>query len=232
MHNNAAPCLLANGYSAEAAGQLVCRLCGTGRAALFWQDRRRDYYRCRCCSLVFVPPRQLPSPAAEKAEYDLHRNTPDDPGYRRFLGRLCEPLQARLAPGSHGLDFGCGPGPALPVMLAEAGHKVAVFDGFYAPDSSVLQRRYDFVTATEVVEHLHHPGTELRRLWSLLRRGGVLGLMTKLVLDREAFTRWHYKNDPTHVCFFSRETFAWLAGELNAAHEVIGRDVILLTRRA
>lgn len=218
--------------SAAAGTAPVCRLCGAGQVALFWQDRRRDYYCCGRCRLVFVPPGQLPSPAAEKAEYDLHRNDPDDPGYRRFLSRLFEPLQARLAAGSDGLDFGCGPGPALSAMLAEAGHSVAVFDGFYAPDRSVLTRRYDFITATEVVEHLHRPGEELRRLWAMLRPGGVLGLMTKLVLDREAFSRWHYKNDPTHVSFFSRETFAWLAGELDAGLELIGNDVILLTRRA
>jgi SAM-dependent methyltransferase len=208
----------------------VCRLCGSGTVELFWQDTRRDYYRCGCCRLVFVPPQQLPGASEEKAEYDLHRNDPQDPGYRRFLGRLFEPLQARLAAGSEGLDFGCGPGPALAMMLAEAGHGMTVYDSFYAPDRSVLQRRYDFITATEVVEHLHRPGEELRRLWALLRPGGVLGLMTKLVLDREAFSRWHYKNDLTHVSFFSQETFTWLACELDARLEVIGKDVILLIR--
>jgi Methyltransferase domain len=216
----------------EPAGrEAVCRLCGAEQAGLFWQDRHRDYYRCGRCRLVYVPPRQYLSPAAEKAEYDLHNNDPDDPGYRRFLGRLFEPLQARLKAGSRGLDFGCGPGPALAAMLVEVGHEVALFDYFYAPDRSVLRRRYDFITATEVVEHLHRPGEELRALWDRLRPGGLLGLMTKLVLDREAFSRWHYRNDPTHVCFFSRETFVWLAGELGAGLEVIGKDVVLLTRR-
>lgn len=212
------------------SGGSVCPLCGTAGSALFWRDRRRDYYRCACCRLVFVPPGQWLTAVEEKAEYDLHRNTPDDPAYRRFLARLFEPLQARLPAGSRGLDFGCGPGPALSVMFGEAGHSMVVFDCFYAPDRSVLQQRYDFITATEVVEHLHRPGEELRALWDRLRPGGVLGLMTKLVLDREAFSRWHYKNDPTHVCFFSRETFAWLAGELGAGLEIPGQDVILLSR--
>ena len=31
-------------------------------------------------------------------------------------------------------------------------------------------------TATEVVEHLRHPGKELDRLWSLLKPGGNLGI--------------------------------------------------------
>lgn len=215
-----------------ASGDRRCPLCGAGGGLPFCQDRRREYYRCPHCLLVYVPPGQRLSAAQEKAEYDLHRNDPDDPGYRRFLGRLFEPLQARLQPASRGLDFGCGPASALPPMLVAAGHTVALFDCFYAPDRSVLQRRYDFITATEVVEHLHRPGEELRALWGLLRPGGVLGLMTKLVLDREAFARWHYKDDPTHVCFFSRETFVWLARRLDAGLELIGKDVILLTRRA
>lgn len=209
----------------------VCRLCGGRDVPGYWRDKRRDYYRCERCRLVLVAPRQFLPPAEEKAEYDLHRNSPDDPGYRRFLGRLFEPLQARLPAAGRGLDFGCGPGPALAAMLREAGHSVALYDRFYAPDGAVLEDRYDFITATEVVEHLHRPGEELRRLWALLRPGGVLGMMTKLVRDREAFSRWHYKNDPTHVNFFSRETFAWLAAELDAGCELIGQDVILLTRR-
>ena len=89
---------------------------------------------------------------------------------------------------------------------------------------------YDFICATEVVEHLHHPGAELAHLWSLLRPGGWLGIMTKLVRDRSAFKQWHYKNDPTHVCFFSEETRRWWARQHHASIEFVGADVILLQR--
>jgi len=60
----------------------------------------------------------------------------------------------------------------------------------------------------------------------------LLGIMTKLALDREAFACWHYKNDRTHVSFFSRETFTWLAAEWNAELAFVGNDVILLRHRA
>lgn len=206
----------------------ACPLCGGTALSLFHRDRRRDYLQCGDCRLVFVPPDQYLSAARERAEYDLHRNDPADPGYRRFLSRLAQPLLQRLAPHSEGLDFGSGPGPALALMLSQAGHRVALYDVFYCTDTAVLQRPYDFITATEVAEHLHHPGEELDRLWSLLRPGGVLGLMTKLVIDADAFARWHYKNDLTHVCFFSRDTFAWLAQRWGAQLAFIGNDVILL----
>ncbi len=210
--------------------QLRCTLCGAGGARAFHRDARREYLRCANCALVFVPPEYYLDAAAEKAEYDLHRNDPGDPGYRRFLSRLTEPLLARLPAASRGLDFGCGPGPALAAMLREAGHEVALYDAFYQPDAAVLERSYQFITATEVVEHLHQPGAQLRRLWQMLEPGGVLGVMTKLVRDAQAFAGWHYKNDPTHVCFFSGETWGWWADSVGATAERHGADVILLRR--
>jgi SAM-dependent methyltransferase len=208
-----------------------CPLCQCAEVADYFRDRRRPYLRCGQCSLVFVPREFLLDRVAEKAEYDLHRNAVDDPRYRSFLSRLAHPLTQRLAPGARGLDFGCGPGPALAHMLREAGFDVAVYDSFYAPDESVLEQRYDFICATEVVEHLHQPGNELARLWRIVRPGGgYLGVMTKLVHDREAFASWHYKNDPTHVCFFSRATWQWWAQQQAAELRFIGSDVILLRR--
>ena len=73
-------------------------------------------------------------------------------------------------------------------------------------------------------------GHELERLWSLLQPGGWLGIMTKLVSDQTAFANWHYKNDPTHVCFFSADTWRWWAREHDASLEILGADVILLRR--
>ena len=212
------------------SSELRCPLCGGPDAADFWRDSRRVYLRCSCCALVFVPPAFYLSAEQEKAEYDLHQNEIDDPGYRRFLGRLAGPLLERLPAGASGLDFGCGPGPALAAILREAGCRVALYDVFYQLDRAALERRYDFICATEVVEHLHAPGEVLAELWRQLLPGGYLGIMTKLVRNREAFASWHYKNDPTHVCFFSESTWHWWAGIMGAELEFFGADVILLRK--
>ncbi len=209
----------------------TCPLCASADSALYHRDARREYHRCRRCTLVFVPPAFRLDPETERAVYDQHENSPEDPGYRRFLSRLFEPLQARLEPGASGLDFGAGPGPTLSVMFEEAGHRMAIYDPFYAPDASVLEAEYDFITATEVAEHLFAPGKELARLAALLRPGGWLGLMTKRVTDHAAFTRWHYILDPTHVSFFSEATFRWLADELGMSVEFPAADVALLHKR-
>jgi len=206
-----------------------CPLCGTAEGRQFYRDSR-DYYRCPVCYLVFVPPNQFLSPQEERAQYDQHENLPDDPRYRRFLGRLCDPLVERVAPNSCGLDFGAGPGPTLSVMLEEAGHSMEIFDPFYAPESKLLQRQYDFITATEVVEHLHHPRKELDRLWTCLKPSGLLGIMTKRVIDQEFFSSWHYKSELTHVCFFSMETFRWLETHWYAKMTVLDNDVVLFTK--
>lgn len=207
-----------------------CPLCGGDELPHFHRDRRREYRRCQSCELVFVPAKYYLDAALERAEYDKHQNNPEDSGYRRFLSRLAEPLLARIDPASSGLDFGCGPGPALAQMLMEAGHRVALYDINYRREKSVLEHDYDFICATEVVEHLHRPGEELRALWKILREGGYLAIMTKLVRDLPAFERWHYKNDPTHVCFFSRDTWQWWARYYGAQIEFFGNDVVLLKK--
>lgn len=216
-----------------------CPLCAGGPAQEIYRDRPskashrpRAYYRCQRCNLIFVQPNSFLSPQTEKAEYDRHQNHAQDLGYRRFLGRLADPLLQCLTPQSQGLDFGSGPGPTLSVMLEEAGHSVAIYDPFYANNAAVFDRAYDFITATEVVEHLRQPRLELDRLWRCLEPGGVLGIMTKLSHDDGAFARWHYKSDRTHICFFSRQTFQWLAAQWRADLTILGQDVILLAKRS
>ena len=211
------------------AYQLSCPLCESFDVTPFYQGAR-DFLCCQDCQLVFVPPAYYISHAQEKAEYDLHQNSPEDQGYRRFLSRLLEPLNQKLEPGSYGLDFGSGPGPTLSVMFEEQGHRMEIYDSIYAKDPSRLEQQYDFISASEVVEHLHHPNQDLNRLWACLKPKGHLGIMTKRVRDLQAFARWHYKDDVTHVCFFSTQTFEWLADAWNATLEIIGPDVVIFTK--
>ncbi len=208
----------------------VCPLCHHTARIAYYQDKRRAYWQCTRCQLVHVDPSQYLEPSEEKAHYDLHENNPSDQGYRRFLSRVAAPLNQRLAPHSYGLDFGCGPGPTLSLMLQEQGHNLSLYDLYFYPDTQVLERQYDFLTATEVIEHLYDPHTVWRQWLNLVKPGGWIGLMTKMVIDVDAFAGWHYKNDPTHVIFFSRATFQYLAERDRLELEFIGNDVILLRK--
>lgn len=189
----------------------LCPVCRAPETALFMPVDGRVYWRCQHCHATFLDPGQRPERAVELAQYQLHQNCTDDLGYRQWLARLATPLLARLPAGQLGLDYGCGPGPALAAMLAEAGHHMAVYDPLFFNDQAVLDAQYDFITCTEVVEHFHDPFTEFVRLDGLLKPRGVLAIMTQFQTDDAAFAGWHYRRDPTHVVFYREATFAVIA---------------------
>jgi 2-polyprenyl-3-methyl-5-hydroxy-6-metoxy-1,4-benzoquinol methylase len=168
--------------------------------------------------------------ADEKAVYTLHDNNLGDPGYRTFLSRLATPLLKRIPPGSSGLDFGCGPGPALAQMLEGSGMRMALYDPYFYPDTAVLDRRYDFITCTEVIEHLYHPARVFRQLEALLSPGGILGVMTCFQTDDARFDNWHYRRDPTHVVFYRQATLQWLADHHGWHLDVPAKDVAIFSR--
>lgn len=214
----------------SSADQALCPLCAGLDLTLFHRDKKREYYLCSKCKMVSVPQRYWLSPEEEKAEYDLHTNNPDDPGYRAFLSRVIDPLGERLDTGCLGLDFGCGAGSPVPAMMFERGCQVELYDPYYYPDT-FLQKEYGFIVAAEVAEHLRYPRQEFDMLVQMLRTGGYIGIMTKMVSSQQAFTSWHYIRDMTHICFYSEATFQFLAKQLGLDLEVLGTDVILMRKR-
>lgn len=208
----------------------ACPVCRSPGSQPFMSVDGRDYWRCETCAARILDPHQLPSRDTEYAHYLHHENHPDDPGYRRFLSRLAVPLLARLPSASRGLDYGCGPGPALAAMLREAGHEMALYDPFFHPDPEPLEKSYDFVTCTETAEHFHRPAEEFARLMSLVRPGGWLAIMTCFQTDDARFQDWHYRKDPTHVVFYREETLRHLAAARGWHCEVPGKDVALMQR--
>lgn len=173
----------------------------------------------------------LPGADAEAAQYRLHRNDVNDPGYRRFLAKLVDPLAHRLPAGAHGLDYGCGPGPVGAVMLRERGFAVAEFDPVFAPEQALLNRQYDFILCSEVFEHFHRPAQEIARLDGLLKPGGWLGVMTGFERPEQDFATWHYRRDPTHVVFYREATLRWIAAERGWELVVPVRNVALFRQR-
>ncbi len=206
----------------------VCPLCGSSSIILFSHSENRDYEHCQDCDLVYVPTQFFVSSNEEKAKYDNHQNSPNDSGYCQFLDRLLVPLQEHLKEGAEGLDFGSGPGPTLSVLMCERGFKMDIYDIFYHDRKEVFKREYDFITTTEVIEHLHHPLDEIERLWGCLKEGGVLGIMTAFRV--EAFSSWYYKRDLTHIRFFTPKTFNWLAEKLDATLEIPESGVVILKK--
>lgn len=213
----------------------LCILCGSDNIQNYFDDHTKQdnsrYFQCENCRLIFTSPKDRPTPEEEFGRYETHENDPDDEGYRNFLSQLFEPLNERIDPASKGLDFGSGPGPTLNIMFEEEGHEMHIYDPFYDNNPAVFDESYDFITATEVVEHLFQPGKELQQLWNCLRPGGYLGIMTKIAKDDPAFfADWHYRLDLTHVTFYTKDTFRWLAKLWDASLEFPADRVIIFQK--
>ncbi|MFH1984273.1 MAG: class I SAM-dependent methyltransferase [Pseudomonadota bacterium] len=177
-----------------------------------------------------LDPAQWLSASAEYEHYLAHENDPADAGYRRFLSKLAAPLLERLPAGREGLDYGCGPGSALARMLTEAGHRLTLFDPFFAPDRTVLDKHYDFITCTETIEHFHRPAEEFARFEQMLRPGGWLALMTCFQTDDARFPSWHYRRDPTHVLFYREVTLRRIARTFGWSCQIPVKDVALMQK--
>ena len=208
----------------------ICPLCRNDNIQNYYKEEGRSYLLCKECDLVFVPSEQLPSIDVEKTKYDQHQNSPQDSRYRAFLSKLFIPMQKYIEAKSHGLDFGSGPGPTLSKMFEEIGYKMDIYDIFYAPNREVFEKKYDFITTTEVIEHLHKPRKELIRLASMLKEGGVLGVMTSFRPKQEEFASWYYKNDLTHVRFFTPKTFEYLANIIDMQIVYIVDGVVIFKK--
>lgn len=195
----------------------TCPLCGAAGPFARLVDRNRRRHRlCGRCRLIFVEPEFRPTPAAEKARYAKHRNGPGDAGYVAFLRQAVEPARPFLHPGMRGLDYGCGHTPTLSGMLQAEGLSCANYAPFFYP--AWPADLFDFLFATEVVEHFHEPAAEWRRMLALLKPGGILVVMTALWTDLELFRTWGYASDETHVVFYHQQTLEWIfaAFELHA----------------
>ena len=117
-------------------------------------------------------------------------------------------------------------------MLRERGFRAHDYDPYFFPDEDLISRQYDFLVSTEVLEHLRRPGEDLARLDSLLKPGGLLGVMTGVLEDDASFAGWWYRKDFTHICFYRPETLAWIADRFGWSLSRPSRDTALFRKSA
>jgi SAM-dependent methyltransferase len=126
------------------------------------------------------------------------------------------------------LDYGCGSDSVISKLLSEKKYIISKFDPFYENNPKVLENKYDFIIACEVVEHFHFPKEEFQSLKVLLKANGELLIMTHLYDSSIDFEKWYYKNDFTHVFFYTEETFEWIQKEyVFSKLEINGRFIRL-----
>jgi SAM-dependent methyltransferase len=187
------------------------------------------FWLCDGCGAYVLDERHYLDAASEKARYDLHNNDIEDPGYLAFVSPIYKSIQKDFKPEHQGLDYGCGPGPAITSVLRKSGYQVQLFDPYFHPDFSYLDKRYDYIFSCEVFEHFYEPKQEIEKLVGLLKPGGKLYVMTHLY-DPEVeveFHNWYYKKDPTHVFIYTKKTMANIAQKFQLQLEKIeGRLIV------
>lgn len=227
-------------YPVTISDKHCCGLCSSQRASLFHQHlsrpiKGRRYYQCSDCGLIQVAQIDRLSLAEEKSVYDLHDNDPNDRRYRNFLSQLTTPLVTLLNEHQNtfsqqplqGLDFGSGPGPTLSGMLREQGFNCFDYDIFYAPEAKRLLAEYEFITSTEVFEHLAKPAKVLDQLNTNLKPGGFLALMMQRPDEQDNFANWSYIKDPTHISFYTDQALDYIANQWSFRECYRDRNVII-----
>ncbi|KYQ92836.1 hypothetical protein DLAC_05420 [Tieghemostelium lacteum] len=216
---------------------------------------RKYYFTCNQCTLVFVHSKYHVTNEKEKERYEHHHNSPLDQKYKDFLKPAIDKLLPLLKDTMEksqktkedlvGLDYGCGPTPTLSVMFKELGYQMENYDPYFQPNetvqsietlkdkpSQILEKRFDFITCTEAIEHFNKPLQDLRKLldYGLLMDNGCLLIMTQLLKNDEMFKNWFYPRDQTHICFFRKSTFEWIAKKFQREVTIFEEENIIIIK--
>ena len=191
-----------------------------------------DIYECRGCRLARSAP-----PVGKGEIEDLYRQV-EDPAYfaseeerrasfRRDLEEI-ERVRGIDRPPGRLLEVGCSVGLFLDEARRRGWKATGIEPGEWAAEqarSIGLQVHtgtledfepdgapFDLVASWDVLEHLHDPAADLRRMHALLRPGGLLALTTVnyASLGRKIFRRrwpWFMR---MHLHYFTRESLSTL----------------------
>ena len=210
---------------------MLCIVCNKKTAEIFKIIESKQYWKCKECLAIFLDKKFYLEPIDEHSHYISHENCIYDANYRKFLARLMLPLDKILQRKSIGLDYGCGPGPALAKMLEEKGHIMHLYDPFFYTNKNFINKVFDFICCTETAEHFHNPFEEFSLFNNILSSNGVIGIMTSFTTDESLFENWHYRRDPTHVVFYNETTFQVIAFQNNWDCEIVKKDIVLMKRK-
>lgn len=195
---------------------MQCKICASAKLSAL-DDGKKIYRHCSDCNYIFLDSTYYLSTVEEKRRYSLHNNTIQNNGYVNMFERFFERVFPHIGDVKTILDFGCGPGPVMTELLKRRGYKVSLYDIYFHNKKENLNATYDLVISTEVFEHLSDPLNIFENIIrNCVKKSGYIALMTRMhPNNNQKFKNWYYKTDETHIGFFSKETFEFLAQKLN-----------------
>lgn len=208
---------------------MQCSLCGS-ETILYSEIRDRIYYSCVECKGILLHPSCFLPREAEKERYQLHQNDVTDSGYQKFVFPITQSILKEYSKHHKGLDFGSGTNSATSYVLKKNEYDVALYDPFFNKNTNTLAVQYDYIICCEVMEHFYNPAKEFQLLDSVLKPKGNLYCKTKLYNPKIDFNSWWYKNDATHVFFYSSKTLMWIKNKFNFNFLSYSDDLIVFKK--
>ncbi|HIP52079.1 MAG TPA: class I SAM-dependent methyltransferase [Campylobacterales bacterium] len=211
----------------------LCKICQASTSLIKDSKKELIYYRCSICGFVFLDDRYIVNEIEEKKKYDQHNNSLENEGYVQmfedFIDLSIEPYRKHI---QRVLEFGSGPEPVLAELLKRRNLEVDIYDLYYSPKKVYENKSYDLITSTEVFEHLSKPLEVLELLVEHTNKNGYIALMTKFPpKDDKEFLAWWYRRDPTHISFFTPESFEVMAEKVGLrVLKTINKNIVVFQK--
>jgi len=203
----------------------LCPLC-SGKKYIYYRFKERTYYQCEKCAGISLDESDRLSPADEMKRYLEHNNDVEDIKYQNFVKPIILAICNDFNRHNKGLDYGAGTGPVITKILTDDSYNIKTYDPYFHNFPYYLKKKYDYIACCEVIEHFYHPYREFKRLKTLLSKNGALYCQTDIYKDNISFKNWYYKNDPTHVFFYTEKTVCWIKEKFNFKEGTIKNRLI------
>ena len=175
------------------------------------------FYKCNKCG--FINKKNIISESKEKERYLHHQY---DDSYTNYQKELLTPYFKDKSYKI--LDFGCGQQPILDKIFPNCNF---VYYDKYFYENEFKSSLYDVILLNEVIEHILNPLEVLDELVKLLNENGYLLIHTMLYDENTNFKTWWYQRDITHISFFNKETFEFIANKYNLKLSINNNFIVL-----
>lgn len=196
---------------------MICKICGSEDLRIIIKKTKRNsynYFVCNNCDAIFIDENNILLEDSEVERYKVHNNSYNDKSYRDYFHNFICYIDEFIDKRAKILDFGSGPEPVLAKVLKEYNFDIDIYDKFFHKNDSFKNKFYDVVISTEVFEHLKNPLEVFNLLISRLNQNGYLIIMTNFhPKNEDDFLNWWYVRDPTHITFYSKNTFEYIANK-------------------
>jgi 2-polyprenyl-3-methyl-5-hydroxy-6-metoxy-1,4-benzoquinol methylase len=160
----------------------------------------------------------------------MHDNSESNSGYVRFLNAVAETAISYTPENGSILDFGCGKNAVLAGILSKKGVRCDSYDPLFNYSIDFSDKHYDTIILCEVIEHIRNLHEDLSLIQKLTKQDSKVIIRTQRYPSLESFPQWWYRQDSTHLNFFSDKALEYIAALMNrVCVETLYKDIVVLT---